>query len=200
MRAWLRHLGRGATVLSALVLAWLAAERWAEHRMPRTDAPPPVVSGLAVLAAPQPAPAVRFTDGEGRARSLGNFHGRVVLLNIWATWCAPCVREMPVLDRLEDNLGSALFIVLPVSIDRGGAAAVIPFYRRLGITRLGVWVDPLGDGTSILAIPGLPTSLLIDREGRVVARAVGGAEWDSAKMLARIRQYLPPDAAAAAGR
>jgi hypothetical protein len=107
---------------------------------------------------------------------------------------------MPSLDRLEGNLGGALFAVLPVSIDRDGGAAVAAFYRRLGIRRLGVWLDPLGERTSALAVPGLPTSLLIDRQDRIVARVVGGAEWDSAEMLERVRRYLAPDRAAAAGR
>jgi thiol-disulfide isomerase/thioredoxin len=204
MRARLRHLGRGVILSVALLFAFLlarvATNRWTEHRVPQLDVPGSADLGFAVFAAPRPAPATRFTDGGGRGRSLGDFRGRVVLLDIWATWCAPCAREMPSLDRLEGNLGGAQFIVLPVSIDRDGGAAVAAFYRRLGIKRLGVWLDPLGDGTSVLGLPGLPTSFLIDREGRIVVRAVGDAEWDGPEMIARIRRYLPPDAVAAPGR
>jgi thiol-disulfide isomerase/thioredoxin len=207
MHALLRRAARGLALVTALLLAGLAAYRYgplSQHAgpaspLPLVGAPPPEDLVLAVFDPPRPIPAIRFTDADGQAQSLRDFRGRVVLLDIWATWCGPCRKEMPALDRLDGKLGGADFVVLPVSLDRTGLAAVAPFYRALGIERLGVYLDPLGRGTSALAIPGVPTTFLIDREGRLAARKMGGAQWDGPPMIALIRRFLPPDAAAATG-
>jgi thiol-disulfide isomerase/thioredoxin len=211
MHAVLQRAARGlalfTTLLFVVFLAGLAAYRYgplSQHTEPRSTlpivgAPPPEDLAPAVFEPPRPVPAIRFADADGRAQSLRAFRGRVVLLNIWATWCGPCRKEMPSLDRLDGKLGGADFVVLPVSIDRTGLAAVAPFYRALGIERLGVYLDPLGRGTSALAIPGVPTTLLIDREGRLAMRKMGEASWDGPQMIALIHRFLPRDAAATAG-
>jgi thiol-disulfide isomerase/thioredoxin len=121
---------------------------------------------------------------------LSDFAGRVVLLNLWATWCAPCVREMPTLDRLQAELGGPDFEVVALSSDRAGAAAVEPFFRTHGLSRLGVYLDPQGEATRALGTRGLPTTVLIDREGREVGRLEGVAEWDSPEAKALIRAYI----------
>jgi thiol-disulfide isomerase/thioredoxin len=203
MHAWLRRGTRGlalfTAVVCAILLAAFAASRFgllSRHAQPLSSvpiigaAPPTRTLALKVFHPPRPVPAIRFIDAEGQAQTLQDFRGRVVLLDIWATWCGPCREEMPALDRLEGKLGGADFIVLPVSIDRNGSAAVEPFYRALGIKKLGVYLDPLGRGTSALAIPGLPTTLLIDRDGRLAACKMGGAQWDSPPMTAFIRRFL----------
>lgn len=148
---------------------------------------------LQVLAEPRPMPALAFIDRDGRPLTLGAFRGRVVLLNIWATWCAPCRREMPALNHLEKTLGGKDFTVLPLSVDHDGAPAVERFYRQLGLTRLGVYIDASARAAGALALPGLPTSFLIDAEGREVARKIGPAAWDDPQMTALIRRYLPPE-------
>jgi hypothetical protein len=104
---------------------------------------------------------------------------------------------MPALDRLAAKLGGADFAVLPVSIDRGGAAAVKPFYKKLGLEKLVIYVDPSSKASAALELPGVPTTLLIDRDGREVARKMGEADWDDAKMIALVRRYLRPPAAGA---
>jgi thiol-disulfide isomerase/thioredoxin len=145
-----------------------------------------------VLGKPRSMPALVFADAGGHPLTLGDFRGRVVLLNIWATWCVPCRQEMPALDRLEGTLGGKSFVVLPLSIDHGGAPAVDRFYRRLGLKRLGVYVDPSARIAGALALPGVPTSFLLNAEGHEVARKIGPAEWDGPQMTALIRRYLPP--------
>ncbi len=209
----LRRVARGLALFTALLcgvlLASLAAYRYGPlppHAGPGAPlplvgaAPAPDDLALAVFKSPRPIPAIGFTDAVGRAKTLQDFRGRVVLLDVWATWCAPCRQEMPALDHLDGRLGGADFVVVPVSIDRNGHAAVEPFYRVLGIKRLGVYLDPLGRGTSALSVPGVPTTLLIDRYGRLLARKIGGAPWDSPPMIALIRRFLPPaDAAAEVG-
>jgi len=118
-----------------------------------------------------------------------------VLLNVWATWCVPCREEMPALDRLQGRLGGEDFVVIPLSIDREGVAAVKPFYQRLGLEKLGIYVDLSGRGSRGLALPGVPTTLLIDREGREIARKMGAAEWDSPEMLSLVQQTIHPRSA-----
>lgn len=148
---------------------------------------------LQVLGQPRPMPALEFADSDGHPLTLSAFRGRVVLLNIWATWCVPCRQEMPALDRLEKTLGGKDFIVLPLSIDHAGVPAVEGFYHRLGLKRLGVYTDSAARVTGALALPGVPTSFLIDAKGREVARKIGPAAWDGPQMTALIRRYLPPE-------
>lgn len=143
---------------------------------------------------PKPAPAVTFSDREGGAVTLVDFRGRVLLLNIWATWCAPCVREMPSLDRLQAALGAEGLSVVALSVDREGLAAVEPFYRRLSLEALDIYLDPANEVGRSFTVPGLPTSYLIDPEGALVGALAGPAEWDSPEAQALIRHYLPQDA------
>jgi len=135
-------------------------------------------------------PDLRFVDGDGRATSLGDFRGRVVLLNLWATWCVPCRREMPALDRLQAKLGGADFVVLPLSIDRGGLPPVKRFYAELGLKALGIFFAESETPMRELETPAIPTTLLIDREGREMARQFGAAAWDSPAAIALLRQAL----------
>jgi thiol-disulfide isomerase/thioredoxin len=146
---------------------------------------------LQILDKPRPMPALAFADRDGHPMTLGDFRGRVVLLNLWATWCVPCRKEMPALDRLQQRLGGEAFVVVPLSIDHAGVPAVERFYRQLGLKRLGVYVDAPAQVASSLAIPGVPTSFLIDAEGREVARKIGPAIWDGGDMVALIRRYMP---------
>jgi len=135
-------------------------------------------------------PALQFTDAEGRDLSLADFRGKVILLNIWATWCVPCRREMPTLDRLQAKLGSADFEVLALSIDRQGLAAISPFFAEVEVKALRIYVDQSGQAAQTLDIVGLPTTLLIDRMGRERGRFAGPAAWDGAGSIETIRRYL----------
>ena len=145
---------------------------------------------LSVLDQPREVPEIRFKDAEDRDLTLADFRGRVVLLNIWATWCVPCRKEMPALDRLQAQLGGDDFVVLPLSIDRAGLPVVKRFYEELGLQKLGIYLDPSGAGSRALGVPGVPTTLLINREGREVARKMGVADWDGPEMVALIHRYI----------
>ncbi|TAD87521.1 MAG: TlpA family protein disulfide reductase [Alphaproteobacteria bacterium] len=135
---------------------------------------------------PRPLPEVEFSAVDGTEVRWSTFTGRVVVLNLWATWCAPCVKEMPALLRLSRALGRDA-LVLPLSQDRAGLSVVEPFYTSRGLTDLGVWLDPRSRVARALGVRGLPTTLLIDRQGREVARLEGAAEWDSPAAIAAIR-------------
>ena len=143
------------------------------------------------LNAPEPVPMISFVDRDGREHKLADFRGKIVLVNLWATWCVPCRREMPSLDRLEARLGGGDFTVLALSQDRKGPAAVEKFLKEIGVANLGVFVDASARSARKLGAIGLPTTVLLDREGRMVGRLIGSAEWDSdeaARLIKRVIQ------------
>jgi thiol-disulfide isomerase/thioredoxin len=152
----------------------------------------------AFLARPKPLDLdeVSFVDGEGRTKSLSDWRGKVVLLSIWATWCVPCREEVPMLDRLEAELGGKDFQVVAVNIDRGGGDKPKTFLAETGATHLALYTDPSSKLFSKIKAVGMPTTLLIDREGREIGRLVGPAVWDSPDALALIRAAIaaPPSA------
>lgn len=147
-------------------------------------------SGVGWASAPQPVPDIRFQGADGKPYTLSNFRGKVVLLNVWATWCAPCRKEMPALDRLQYTLGGPEFEVVALSIDSGGAAAVRRFYDEIGIRSLALYVDPSMEASSKLRTVGIPTTLLLDREGRERWRKTGPAEWDASEFVESLRAKL----------
>ncbi|WP_236024945.1 TlpA family protein disulfide reductase [Arenibaculum pallidiluteum] len=176
-------------ILAAAMLVALAAGGvwWSAARggAPATDLPK-----WSAIDPPTPAPQLAFTDGDGRPVSLGDFGGRVVLLNLWATWCAPCVEEMPALDRLQAKLGGPDFAVVALSLDRGGRDKVEPFLRGLSLENLALYLDPRAASTAALAARGLPTTFLIDRQGRLVGKAEGAVPWDSPSAFRLIEHYM----------
>lgn len=148
---------------------------------------------------PRPLKTFKFIDGDLKAASLADFRGKIVLLNIWATWCAPCRAEMPTLERLQQSLGGPDFEVVALSIDQEGVPVVRKFYEELGIKALRIFVDPTMKAPLELNAIGVPTTLLVDREGREIARHTGPAEWDSAEVIATIRSYVERPSTALAG-
>ena len=140
--------------------------------------------------APEPLPEVAFTDAHGKPRTLADWKGRVVLLNLWATWCAPCRKEMPQLESLQKELGSDKFEVVALSVDRTGIAGAKKFLDQIKVERLGVYADATARAGSALRAIGMPTTLLIDREGREIGRLIGPAEWDGADAKRLIQAAL----------
>ena len=147
---------------------------------------------LILNSPPRELPNLRFADGQGAPTNLAAFRGRVMLLNVWATWCPPCREEMPTLDRLQAALGGPNFEVVALSIDQGGMPAVQAFLRRAAIQHLRPYVDTFGDASSSLGAGGIPLTLLIDRDGREIGRKLGPAAWDHPRIVQMIRGYLAP--------
>jgi thiol-disulfide isomerase/thioredoxin len=141
------------------------------------------------LSPPQPAPQVAFTDADGRPASLADFAGKPAVVNLWATWCQPCLKEMPSLERLQAKLAGKL-TVAAVSQDRLGGKLVNPFVVEQRLQGLKIYLDPKGDVARAFEARGLPTSIVLDRSGRVVGRVEGPAEWDSDKMIAVLQPLL----------
>jgi thiol-disulfide isomerase/thioredoxin len=153
-------------------------------------AAPPAGSGLKAYAqgkmvtfvakaVPVAVPQLAFVDAAGKPRSLAEWRGKVVLLNVWATWCAPCRHEMPALDKLKQAMGGKDFDVVALSTDRDGIAKAKAFLDEIKVTGLEPLVDTTSKSAAQLKVIGMPTTLLIDRDGREIGRLTGPAEWDS---------------------
>lgn len=171
-------LGLGANAVAAGEIDWPAAH----------------AGGLAKLAQtePTPVPLTEFTDPQGGTHSLAEYKGQVVLLNFWATWCAPCREEMPSLDTLQAELGGDDFQVVTIATGHNPPAAVDKFLTEQNITNLPLLLDPRQKLARDMGVLGMPVTVLIDRDGNEIARLIGGADWasDTAKTL--IRQAIAP--------
>ena len=158
------------------------------------DNDPPRFQGrnfpFAIVRPVQPVPATPLHTLKGGVTTLRRFSGKVVLLNLWATWCPACLHEMPFLDKLQARLGGDRFTVVSLSVDSRGARAVLPFLQRLGIRNLPVYLDPVGRTAEALEVgEGLPWTFLIDHRGRVMGYMKGAADWDTPEGHALIRYY-----------
>ena len=145
---------------------------------------------LAELAAPVAVPDVALTDPEGTAHVLSDLKGKVVLLNFWATWCAPCREEMPSLDALQKAKGGEDFEVLTVASGRNTAAVINRFFQESGVTALPTLTDPQMALARAFGVMAMPVTILIDAEGNEVARMTGDADWSSPAALALVDQML----------
>ena len=138
----------------------------------------------------EPLPELRFSDLDGNESSLDDFKGKVVVLNLWATWCAPCREEMPALDRLQAMFPKDEMTVLALSLDRGDNAKVEQFLREVGVGHLSVYRDPQAAAARILRVPGLPATILVDRQGREAARKLGIDQWDGEAAVSAVKALL----------
>ncbi len=149
-----------------------------------------------VPVARQPKPAADYTTlsfntADGTAVTLGDWNGRVVLVNLWATWCAPCIHEMPSLDRLKAELGGENFDVVAVSIDRANVAKVKTFLERHTPSgQLSLYHDPSGKVRTALGARGLPTTVLVGRNGKELGRLIGPADWAAPEAVALMKKAV----------
>ena len=166
-----------------------ASREFRKRPRAKTSAAGQNLGQFTALPAPLPAPALAFTTRDGAQKQLADFKGKLVLVNLWATWCVPCVEEMPALDRLQAQLGDTLTI-LAISEDRQGETVVAPFLQKNGIQHLAIFLDPKSAATNDLGAQGLPSSYLIARDGTIVGKEEGGAAWDDPAMIAKLKPYL----------
>src|SRR3974390_195757 len=145
---------------------------------------PQALSALKSDPAPKPAPPAQIVDAKGRTQPLSAFKGRVVILNLWATWCTPCVNELPAVGRLAKALSATKVIVVAVNAGHDDAAATAAFLKEHGAGDLAVYRDPALSLLTACGSQGLPFSVLIDGKGREFARASGPMKWDDPAAIA----------------
>jgi thiol-disulfide isomerase/thioredoxin len=155
------------------------------------------VAALAVSRKAFRLPDLAFKDAEGRARTLAQWRGRTVLLNLWATWCVPCRKEMPALDALENDLGGPHFEVVAVNIDTRDPEKPLAFLKEVGVTHLAYYADPSARTFQDLKLAGkalgMPTTLIVDPSGCEIGEMAGPAEWASADGLKLVSAALADD-------
>ncbi len=179
----------GASVFCAMVAASLLIAA------PAGAADPPPFSGAArqftLITPAKKAPLGAVEDEKGDKIDLGaSLKGKVVLLNFWATWCAPCIIELPTLDALQRELGGADFEVVTISIDRRGMEVVGPFWRERGFRHLAIRLDPASRLMRDFGVRGLPTTYLIARDGTVAGYLEGHGDWNSPEAKRLVRFYI----------
>lgn len=145
--------------------------------------------GLQTLQKAFPVPKAKYFDGK-QAIDLSEFKGKYVLLNFWATWCSPCLSEMPSLDRLSKKLQDKNILVIAISEDEGGVSQVRPFIQKLQLKSLKILYDSEKRGFKDFGLRGLPSTFLISPEGMVVANFEGSAVWDEGKIYNQIINIL----------
>lgn len=187
-----RYVYAPSMVLLAAVVAAIA---WGERPSDRDPSPSGAQAGalLTLFDQPRPVPPLHFQNAAGQTLALADFRGRVLLVNIWATWCRPCRKEMPSLDRLQAQLSGPDFQVVAISQDRAGLDVVNAFYEDVGIQHLKRYIDVDAqslDALSVIGIPtrGIPTSMLVDRQGRLLGYAIGARDWASQAMIDLIKR------------
>lgn len=145
---------------------------------------------------PQPEPQVTLTTLAGQSVGLSSFKGEPLVINLWATWCQPCLAEMPSLDQFQQRIGGRIR-VLAVSEDQTGAKKVQPFVAQMNLHKLAIYLDPNGSLLQAFSVRGLPTSIIIDAQGRVVGKIEGASDWNSPQIAAMLEPYLLKDTTAA---
>ena len=149
--------------------------------------------GLVVHEAPQEVPEATFLDVDGAEHTLEPFLGRHVVLNFWATWCAPCRHEMPSLDALQAQLGGEHFAVVTVAVGRNPPQGIRRFFEEEGIENLPTYRDTSQQFARGMSVLGLPITVMLDPEGREIARLRGDADWASPEAVALVRALIDPD-------
>jgi len=144
---------------------------------------------MRILQPPINVPATKFFDGS-RQITLDSFKGNFVVVNFWASWCPPCIYEMPSLDRLTEKLSQDNFMVIAISQDEGGATQVKPLLKKLNIKNLHILYDMKKKAFRDFAIPGLPITILLSPEGKILARLEGSAEWDKGPLFGQIQKII----------
>lgn len=192
--------GFGAIYLTS---GWWNSERSAESAAQAQDFKKPSVApgdhkgfkfgpmvAFVTKKTPEALPDIAFNDGTGKELKLSDFKGRTILLNLWATWCAPCREEMPALNRLQQELGSDAFEVVALSLDRQGLEASKKFLDEVKATALKPYIDATAKQGTALKLVGMPTTILINKDGLEVGRLAGPAEWDSEDAKALIQNAM----------
>lgn len=173
--------------LAALALPLFAGQTFAGVK---PDMAKGAMERFKLAAAPKPLPDLEIQSADDKPIKLSDLRGKVLLLNFWATWCAPCVKEMPSLDRLQAALPRDKYLVVPLSIDGPSRPKVAPFYKDQKLANLGIYFDKGRKTMQGLDVTLLPTSILVDAKGRELGRIEGDADWDMPESIALMKAAM----------
>lgn len=195
MNQFLSHPIRLAVLtIGAAILVIVAISRpHASVEADKCAEPGKQLAAFDAVSPPASMTETAFFDATGKPLSIADFKGRGVVMNFWATWCVPCVKEMPALSRLKQMVSGDGVDVLALSIDRAGAKIVKKFLKRNNISNLDILIDKKSAVMRKNKITGLPTTLLIDPEGMVRGRVQGKAEWDHPQVVSFLKRCIGPD-------
>ena len=147
-------------------------------------------AGNLIFSDPRSIPQLELQGPDGQFVNLSDIKGKVLVLSVWATWCVPCREEFPSLDRMQGRLRSKGLVVIPVSVDKGGWTMVNKFYSELKIKKLNRYLfDDMGI-MSALGMQGLPTTIILNKDRREVARVSGGFAWDSPESIEKLEKII----------
>jgi thiol-disulfide isomerase/thioredoxin len=177
--------------LGALLIGAVLAVLYVSFPRPVHAVHPTALAKLKMDEKPTAVPAVAFSDAVGARHNLTEFRGRYMLLNLWATWCAPCVKELPALSHLQAAIGAKKLAVVPVNVGRGTAADTATFLKQHQAV-LPVYLDTNSAFLHAFGAYGLPLTVLIDPQGREIARAIGGVKWDAPEAIAYFKSLTQP--------
>jgi thiol-disulfide isomerase/thioredoxin len=135
-----------------------------------------------------------FQNKAGHTLKISEFRGKLVILNIWATWCLPCRKEMPSLNNLQKIFANKKVVILAIAQDKAGIRLIEKFYSEMKITNLEIFLDSRGKSQRFAGVFVLPTTLIIDRNGFEIGRLIGGAAWDSKESIKLIKTFLEDEA------
>lgn len=191
---WLSVAGLGVIIIALVVVASRSGPKQEEAKTAPAavasapaEAPAPKGADFVWYDAPKDAPATVFKDAAEADKTLADFKGKALVVNFWATWCAPCVKEMPTLDALQAQMGGDTFQVVTISQDREGAKVAQPFVEKNGWKNLALYVEPQGRFQRDASIRGLPTTIVIDRTGKEVGRVEGEVNWTSPEVVEKLK-------------
>ena len=180
------------TFALALLVIVSISPRHASAEADKCSNPGPGLANFWPEVPPRPSPVYPFFDSQDAELTISDFKGQGVVLNFWATWCVPCIKEMPALVHLKELLSEDNITVLALSEDRGGTKKVIPFFKKLGIEGLDVLIDKRGKVARKSGVRGLPVTILIDAEGLERGRVTGIAQWDNPDVVDFVRRCIGP--------
>ncbi|WP_119969726.1 TlpA disulfide reductase family protein [Shewanella japonica] len=183
MKAVIKALVLSALVVTGIVNAYPGMEKQQKHVSNST------LDKINVLENPFPIAHIGFSDAEGKEVDFEAHKGKVVIVNMWATWCPPCVRELPALDRLEQSLSKDEFVLMPISIDAEGTKQVSPFLESIGLASFNSYYDPRQNLREVFPLDTIPATFILNKEGELVAYVRTYVDWDDKNAIAFLEQF-----------
>ncbi|MDT3337751.1 TlpA disulfide reductase family protein [Shewanella sp. SP1S1-7] len=187
----MKHKVITAFMLSSILSVFVAGVAHAYPGMQQTAKPmESTVDLINVLPKTFPIEPVAFNDVDGKAIDFSQFKGKIIMVNMWATWCPPCVRELPAIERLATKFKAEDFVLLPISIDAEGKQQVQPFLNSLGMPNFNSYYDQSQSLGDVFPLDTIPATFILDQQGQLIAFVRSYVDWDDAKAVTLIQGFI----------